>query len=118
MDEINFDNGLATIKAGQSVDIQALRNSKVYARLMYKKGHSFNTKFNKVDMQLSEKGNHYRATCFIQNAQGAIIEVDKLFINVETDATIKTLNLPGYKMHFVELVHPVVDLSQATIVEA
>ena len=97
-EHIGFENALATVKQGEKVDIISLRKTRVFAKLMLKKG----TKLADRQIQVSSTGKMYKATCFIIGPKKQIIEVDKLFINVNKDAIFRE----NSSMIYAELIHP------------
>ena len=110
LETINFENGLASIKEGQTVDIEKLRSTAVYAKLMLQKG----TKLSDKKFQYSESGTHVRATAFVVGNRGQIVDVNKLFVNI--DPKLSTL-YKGANMYYVELIHPKLNHSEAVVEE-
>ena len=108
---INFTNALATLKDGTSINEEALRNTKVYAKLMLKSGGKFDQVKSVKDFLLSDKGTHIRAELFIINKSGTMLTDQRLWLNVDIDALIMRDDVNN--MFFVELIHPTVDLSSA-----
>jgi hypothetical protein len=96
---INFENAIASVKEGQTVDESKLRQTKVYAKLMLAKG----TRLVDKQFQYSESGAMIRATAFILGNMGQIINVDKLFVNIDPN---KSTLYKNNSMYYVELIHP------------
>ena len=96
---INFENGIASVKTGMSVDEAKLRDTTVYAKLMLEKG----TKLADKKFQYSESGTHIRATAFVINSRNIAVEVDKLFVNIDPTKSKLMKNEHSY---YVELIHP------------
>ena len=107
---IPFNNAVASIKDGESVNIEALRETRVFAKLMLAKGTKFSaTKPKLKDFLLSESGEFIRAECFILGSKGQRITVDKLFINVAVKDTAMKPIQGGW---VVELIHPSFDTAE------
>jgi hypothetical protein len=107
---INFINAIASLKEGETIDMEKLRATKVYAKLMMAKGQSFGNITDRSQFLLSEKGSHMRAEAFIINRLGQPVEVNKLFVNVDIDSKIKINE--ATKSYYVELEHPTIDISK------
>ena len=114
---IPFNNAVASIKDGESVNIEALRETRVFAKLMLAKGNKFDsTKKPKLaNFLTSESKEFIRAECFILGSKGQRITVDKLFINV----AVKDIAMKPFQGGWiVELVHPSFDVTEFDTVEA
>lgn len=107
---ISFNNGIASVKEGQTVDEQALRNTQVYAKLMLSKGNKFNAKTKSMDQFiLSESKEYISAEMFILGSRGQMIVVDKVFLNINpTQSSIKPFN----NSWVCELIHPSFDVDE------
>ena len=113
METINFENGLATLKEGCSVNVSALRQQTVYAKLMLSKGMKFNDVASREDFLLSKEGQHIRAELFWISPNGVVITDERLFVNVNKDAKI----MKGASMYYVELLHPTFDPDEGEVVD-
>lgn len=110
---ISFNNGLATLKDGQTLDEDALRQTRVYGKLMLNKGMKFASVKSVADFMSSENGSYIRAELFVVNRHGSMVTDSRVWLNVSKDATI--MRDDQSRMYWVELIHPVVDLSKSTV---
>ena len=106
---ISFENGLATVQEGKQVDQSALRNTTVYGKIMLTKGTKITDVSSRDQFLSSTSGEYLRAECFIVGNKGQIINVDKLWLNINKDADI--MFNEHMKAFVVELVHPTFDAS-------
>jgi len=113
METINFENGLATLKEGCQVNVSALRQQQVFAKLMLSKGMKFNDVASREDFLLSAEKKHIRAELFWISPNGVIIVDERLFVNVNKDAIIKKAS----NMYYVELIHPTFDPDEGEVVD-
>lgn len=107
---INFDNGIASVKEGFTIDESKLRECSVYAKLMCNKG----TKYADKQFMKSSKGSHIKAELFIIGSNGQIIFDQRLFVNIDPE---KSKLLTNGSMWFVELVHTKLDVSKCKAVK-
>jgi len=111
MSNISFNNAVASIKDGATIDEAGLRNTRVYGKLMLKAGMKFDKVKSIKDFIPSESGKFVRAELFYLNKQGNMVVDQRLWLNVAVDA--KVLRDDNTKMFFVELEHPTVNLDEA-----
>jgi len=102
LEVINFVNGIASVKEGQTVDVSKLRQTRVYAKLMLEKG----TKLVDKKFQYSDSGEYIRATAFVVGKDNQIIDVDKLFVSIDPKESKLHRN---DTMYYIELMHPQFD---------
>ena len=110
---ISFDNAVASLKENANpIDEAILRDTVVYAKLMLAKGVKADKKKVTIkDFLLSDKGTYIKAELFILNRNNSVVYDKRLFVNVDpTKSVIRKLN----GMFFVELIHPTVNLAEAT----
>ena len=114
---ISFNNAVGSIKEGESVNEEALRNTRVFAKLMLSKGNKFDATIKPKlgDFLLSESNKFIRAECFIIGSRGQRITVDKLFINVNVENISMKPVQGGW---IVELIHPSFDTAEFDSTEA
>lgn len=110
-ENINFNNAVASIKDGEIINEEALRNSTVYAKLMVRAGKKFDTVKSVKDFLLSDSKKFIRAELFFINKHGTMVIDQRLWLNVSIDA--KIMKDASTKMYFVELIHPTVNLDEA-----
>jgi hypothetical protein len=110
---INFSNAIATLKEGATINEEALRGTTVYAKLMMKSGMKFDNVKSPDDFLHSTKGDHISAELFVITKSNSMLIDERLWLNVDKNATIMRDN--NNRMFFVELIHPTVDLSSATV---
>lgn len=113
MSIISFTNGLATLKDGFTIDEGALRKARVYGKLMLNKGMKFDAVKSVSDFMASENGQYIRAELFIVNSTGNMVIDQRMWLNVSKDALI--MRDDQSRMFWVELIHPIVDLSKSTV---
>lgn len=111
--QIDFANGVANIKEGETVDMEKLRSKRLFGKLMLTKGSSFSNEFDQNSFQLSDSGRSYRCQPFTIGSRNQIVESNKLFLY----ASIKGATIyEGGNMFFVELIHPTLDITKCKIV--
>jgi len=107
---IKFNNGVASVKRGFSIDESKIRECNVYAKLMLNKG----TKYADKAFLKSQSGEFIKAELFIIGSRGQIIMDNRMFVSI--DPTKSNLQTNG-NMWFVELQHPSLDVSQCETAE-
>lgn len=112
---ISFTNAVASIKEGAVIDEARLRDTTVYAKLMLTSGTKFGTVVDRHQFLLSVSGNHIRAELFYLNKRGQQIFDNRLYINVNIDA--KIFKDDTTRMYYVELIHPIIDLTNSVEVD-
>ena len=107
---INFNNGVASVKEGFTIDESKLRQVTVYAKLMLNKG----TKHSDKSFMKSQSGAFIKAELFIIGSKGQIILDNRLFVSIDPT---KSKLLTNGSMWFVELEHPSLDVSKCESAE-
>lgn len=113
MSVYNFDNAVASLKDGaKPLNEEALRETRVFAKLMLPAGSKYDSIQSPNDFMLSESGEFIRAEMFIVNKRGTMVTDHRTFVNVRKDAKIQ--RIAKQKLFFVELIHPTLNLAEAT----
>ena len=107
---INFNNGVASVKEGFTIDESKLRQATVYAKLMLNKG----TKHSDKSFMMSKSASFIKAELFIVGSKGQIIFDNRLFVSIDPT---KSKLLTNGSMWFIELEHPLLDVSKCKSAE-
>ena len=102
---INFNNGVASVKEGFTIDESKLRQVTVYAKLLLNKG----TKHSDKSFMMSKSASFIKAELFIVGSKGQIILDNRLFVSIDPT---KFKLLTNGAMWFVELEHPSLNISK------
>jgi hypothetical protein len=104
MATISFTNAIANVKEGSTIDVDRMRDHRVFGKLMLAKGQRFGGKKVLKDFILSESGNFIAAELFFVNSKGTILPDNRVFLHVHTN----TLIIPDElnRFYYVELIHP------------
>ena len=111
MSNISFNNAVATLKDGATINEEGLRSTAVYGKLMLQAGKKFATVKSVKDFLLSDSKKFIRAELFYINKHGTMVVDQRLWLNVSIDA--KIMKDASTKMFFVELIHPTINLDEA-----
>ena len=122
----NFENGLAVLKESaihSPLNESALRDTKVYAKLILNKGIKMTTKSTKAkDLFQFTKDKvdpktgaitpsiYAKAELFILNRNNSMVIDQRVFVSIDL---AKSAVFRNDQMFFVELVHPTIDLTTA-----
>ena len=107
---ISFNNAVASVKDGFTIDESKLRQVTVYAKLLLNKG----TKHSDKSFMVSKSASFIKAELFIIGSKGQIILDNRLFVSIDPT---KSKLLTNGSMWFVELEHPSLDVSKCESAE-